>query len=228
MFLMLFKRLFFSCLLMLGSFNSIAEKKQQLLPVDEAERDLSFVEFRQQLQTIIKNRDPEGFVKFVSQQVSGSDGERGMGNFVKSWKPEAIDSELWPTMEGILNLGGGFVRSERGVTFCAPYVFTNFPDDLDIYGHGAIIADKVPLKSAPIHTAQNVAILSYDLLKVEDWRSVAEKSSNQIISWIKVSTMDGRKGYVDKKFVRSPTDYSACFLFTAKTGWKMTSLISGE
>ena len=226
--LMLFKRLFFSCLLMLVSFNSIAEKQQQLLPVDEAERDLSFVEFRQQLQTIVKNRDPEGFVKFVSQQVSGSDGKRGMGNFVKFWKPEAIDSELWPTMESILNLGGGFVRSERGVTFCAPYVFTNFPGDLDIYGHGAIIADKVPLKSAPIHTAQNVAILSYDLLKVEDWRSVAEKSSNQIISWIKVSTMDGRKGYVDKKFVRSPTDYSACFLFTAKTGWKMTSLISGE
>jgi len=225
---MFFKRLFFFCLIIFVSFDSFAEKQQRLLPVDEAERDLSFVEFRQQLKTTVKNRDPEGFVQFVSQQISGMPGKRGMRNFVKTWKPEANDSELWPIMESILNLGGGFVRSERGVTFCAPYVFTNFPDDLDIYGHGAIIADKVPLKAAPIHSAQNVTLLSYDILKVEDWRSVVEKSSNQMTNWIKVSTMDGRKGYVDKNMVRSPTDYSACFLFTAKTGWKMMSLLAGE
>lgn len=224
---MYFKRLFFFGFIVFVSFDSIAENQQRLLPVDEAERDLSFVDFRQQLKTTVKNRDPEEFVKFVSQQVSGTGGKRGMRNFVKFWKPEANDSELWPIMENILDLGGGFVRSEQGVTFCAPYVFTNFPDDLDIYGHGAIIADKVPLKSAPTHTAPNVALLSYNLLKVEDWRSVVEKSSNQMTSWIKVSTMDGQKGYVNKKMVRSPTDYSACFLFTPKTGWKIISLVSG-
>jgi len=226
--LMLFKRYHFFCLSLFISTTVLAENQHRLLPVDEANRDLSFVEFRQQLKTIIQNRDPEGFLKFVSPQVSGSKDKRGISHFVKIWEPQANDSELWPTMENIVNMGGGFVRSERGVTFCAPYIFTNFPDDLDIYGHGVIIGDKVPLKSAPLKTSQNLASLSYDLLKVEDWRSVQEKSANQEIRWIKVSTMDGRKGYVDKKMVRSPTDYAACFLFTPKAGWKIVSLVSNE
>jgi len=224
---MLVNRLFYFFSILLVSFSVLAEDSHRLLPVDEAERDLSFVEFRKQLQQTVKSRDPESFVKSVSKQVyTGSDRKRGMSNFVKFWQPEANDSELWPTMDAILSMGGGFVRSDKGVTYCAPYVFTNFPDDLDIFGHGVIIGDKVPLKTAPLHTAQNVTVLSYDLLKVEDWRSVEEKNAGQITNWVKVSTMSDRKGYVDKRMLRSPTDYAACFLFKQKTGWKMVSLIS--
>lgn len=210
------------------SFSVFAEDNQRLLPSDEAERDLSFVEFREQLKVIVQNRDPEGFVKFVYQQVSVPNNKSGMRQFVKFWEPEATESELWPTMETILNMGGSFVRSERGVTFCAPYVFTNFPGELDIYGHGVIVRDKVVMKTAPSNTAQTVTTLSYNILKVEDWRSVEEKVDEQIVNWIKVTTMDGIKGYVDKKMVRSPTDYAACFLFRPKVGWKIISLVSNE
>jgi hypothetical protein len=222
-------RLLFVCLLIFLS-TAQSENLYHLYPVDEADRDLSFVKFRQNLLQIIRNRDPETFVKYVSRNVyAGSKDKRGMRNFVDVWQPQDSESDLWPTLEVILKMGGGFVRSEKGVQFCAPYVFTNFPDNLDIYGHGVIIAENVPLKSAPLSAAQNVSLLSYDLLKVEDWRSVEEKSEKQrVTNWIKVSTLSGYSGYVDKKMVRSPTDYSACFLFKPKTGWKIISLISNE
>jgi len=222
-------RLLSFCVLVLVAAVCQAESANRLLPADEASRDDSLVQFRHQLHTSVKNRDPETFVQWVSEQVySGPEKKKGMRNFIKFWQPQDTASELWPTMDRILNMGGGFVRSDKGVTFCAPYVFTNFPDDLDIYGHGAIVADAVPLKSAPLTNAQNNALLSYDLLKIEDWRSIEEKTDAETISWMKVSTLDGRQGYVNKQMVRSPTDYAACFLFTPKKGWQLVSLISNE
>ena len=159
------KKLLVLIAFMAVSFNALAGSVTKLLPVDEAERDLSLVEFRKQMLQSIRYHEPETFLAMVDENVSISlSRKHGMRDFVKKWQPESSDTELWAVMESILTMGGGFIRSERGVEFCAPYVFTHFPEELDIYGYGAVIKQNVPLKTDSAITSQTVSNLSYDLV----------------------------------------------------------------
>ena len=200
----------------------------QLLPEDEGTRDLEFVDFRSQLLEVVLSQEPEVLVTMVDQQVfNGLREKRGIKHFVEKWEPESIDTELWTTLRQILTMGGGFVRSEKGVEFCAPYVFSHFPDELDIFAHGAVIGDDVLLKSEPSTSSETKKTLSYDLIKVLDWVSIQDKSGSDT-NWLKVTTLKGDQGYVNRQLVRSPSDYSVCFLKTKKNGWKLNSLLTSE
>jgi len=225
---MKFTGLFFILLINLMLSRAIAADIYQLLPADEAMRDLEFVEFRTKLIEAVKAKEPEVFVTMIDQRIfNGLKARRGMKAFVNKWEPESIDTELWSTMEQILSMGGGFVRSERGVEFCAPYVFSHFPDDLDIFAHAAVIADQVPLKQDASVSAKTISALSYDFLSVLDWVSIADKSGSAD-NWLKVTTLKGEKGFVNRKYVRSPSDYSACFVKTKNSSWKLNSLLTSE
>ncbi len=210
-------------------FSSVvAGSAHQLLPVDEAGRDLEFIDFRSKMLLAVQNKEPEVFVTLLDQRIfNGLHDKRGMKRFLEKWEPDSIDSELWATMEQILTMGGGFVRSERGVEFCAPYIFSHFPDGLDIFVHGAVVADRVALKKSPADSAKTTRELSYDLIQVLDWVSIPDKEKEGG-SWLKVITAKGDKGYVNRRFIRSPSDYSACFLKTKKHGWKLNSLLTSE
>jgi len=222
-------RLIYIILFSVLASSGFAETQTRLLPSDEAHRDLSLVEFREKLLTAIEHKEPESLVTMIDQQVwIGHGSKRGMRAFLALWEPQSIDSELWETLGEILKMGGNFIRSNRGVKFCAPYIYSSFPDELDIYGHGAIISDDVPLKPKPNISARNLTSLSYDLVKVHDWRSVADSGGVPSRRWIKVTTLSGLEGYVDKKYVRSPTDYAACFLNRTGVGWKLISLLNNE
>jgi len=215
-------------LINLSFSQAVVADGHQLLPADEANRDLAFMDFRAKMLSAVRNKEPEAFVTMLDQRIfNGLREKRGMKQFVKKWTPQSNDTELWTTMEQILTMGGGFIRSERGVEFCAPYVFSHFPDDLDIFAHGAVIGDKVPLKMKPSVSAPTSRQLSYDLINVLDWVSIADKSGAKD-NWLKVTTMKGEKGYVNRLFVRSPSDYSACFVQTKKNGWKLNSLLTSE
>lgn len=200
----------------------------QLLPVDEGTRDLEFMAFRSKLLEAVTRKEPESFVTMINPRIfNGLQTKRGMKQFMKIWEPESIDSQVWITLEPILKMGGGFIRSERGVEFCAPYTFSHFPDDLNIYAHGVVINDDVPLKASPTVSANTIKKLSFDLIQVIDWISI-DDASGGTPSWLRVTTMTGDKGYVDRHFVRSPSDYSACFVRTKYTGWKLDSLLINE
>lgn len=203
------------------------DEAEKLYPVDEASRDATLMEFRRELLRAVEARDAAHLESVLSPRVVSSFGGRlGGAEFVRRWQPQSPDSEVWPVLQKILSLGGGFIRSERGVKFCAPYVFTSFPDRHDIFGFGAITAREALLKGEPRGSADTVAVLAYDIVKVNDWRSVAG-SDDSARSWVKVTTLDGREGYVPASVIRSPTDYHACFT-KARREWKITSLVSGD
>ena len=207
---------------------AIASDAYQLLPVDEGGRDLEFADFRSKLLQVVLAKEPEVLVTMIHQRVfNGIREKRGMKHFVRKWEPESVDSEIWSTLQQILTMGGGFVRSEIGVEFCAPYVFSHFPDNLDIFAHGAVIGEQVPLKKEPSDNAKTKKQLSHDLIKVLDWVSISDKSGTGV-NWLKVTTLKGDKGYVNRQLVRSPSDYSACFLKTKKHGWILSSLLTSE
>ena len=201
---------------------------EQMLPEDEAVRDLSLLEFRKNLLKAVETKDVTSFMALVDEKVSvSSKGRGGHEAFKKAWNPELPESELWQVLKPIINMGGTFVRSERGVEFCAPYVFTNFPSHLDIYGHAVITKDNVLLKSGPSNSTSTVRKLSYDVVQIKDWRSVKDALGGEI-RWLKVKTLSGQDGYIDKTILRSPSDYAACFLQRSGKDWKLISLITNE
>ena len=214
--------------LLLGIVLPVNAMEVRILPEDESARDLELQAFEKQLEIAVDQRNADQLLSLVSNDISVS-AKRvgGLNAFKKAWHPESRDSEIWSTMRQILKLGGGFLRSESGVKYCAPYTFVNFPSNLDIYGHVIVVRDNVPLKALPSLKSATIKNLSYYVLRVQDWRSVADQN-NDAVRWLKVKTLGGDEGYVEKDAVRSPTDYSACFLHQETTGWKMVSLISSE
>jgi len=208
--------------------STVSAEQYKLLPADESDRDLEFVEFKQQMLEAARNREPEVFVTLLSPRIfNGLNQKRGMKQFLKIWEPDSIDSELWETIEVILEMGGGFIRSEKGVEFCAPYVFSHFPSELDIYAHGVVTTENIPLKSEPSLSSDTKKMLSYDILQVLDWVSIQDKSGGAV-NWLKITTMQGDSGYINREHIRSPSDYSACFLKKKNKDWKLNALLTSE
>jgi hypothetical protein len=219
--------LLLSALLIIPPAVHAADDEYRLLPADESVRESSLQVFLDSLRQAVKFREPEPIAAALYSQLNnGKEVKKGAKQFVEHWRLDSQDSELWDELDEILRLGGGFIRSDRGVTYCAPYVFTHFPDDLDIFGHGVVIDDGVDLKASPSANAKTVKKLSYHLLRVNDWRSVRDKQGKGG-AWIKVSTLDGADGYVAKDKIRSPSDYHACFL-AFPNGWRLISMTATE
>lgn len=199
----------------------------KLYPVDEGTKNPSFNNFRQQLRAAIKRRDTKFILNRLDPNISVSFGVCGSGIkcFKEIWQPEKPNSELWNTLDDVMKLGGTFNNYQGEKSFCAPYVFTNFPSKVDgeeIQGvpeYSVIIGKDVNVRSRPNLQAPVVATLSYDIVKT----SFDENSSNS--NWVKISTPT--PGYVYKQFVRHPIDYRACFKIN-KGRWVMISFIAGD
>lgn len=209
----------------LGTGVCHADEPRKLPPEDEAARDPTFVQFRNELLDAVKNREPERFINYIDARViGGRNVPRGAKPFVDHWRIDAVDSDLWTVLESIMRHGGNFVRSEVGVEFCAPYVFASFPDDLDRLTHGVVLDQGVRMMSEPSSNSTLVATLDYDIVLVKDWVAIADSNNTPNLKWSSVTTMDGLSGYVNSKSLRSPTEFSACFIQREGRGWKLLSL----
>lgn len=191
----------------------------KLYPVDEAAKDPSFFTFRASLLRAIQKRDTVFLLNIVDPNIQNSfGGDGGIAEFKKMWRPERADSEVWTELLTALALGGRF---ENPQTFMAPYVFSNFPEQFDVFEHGAIIGEGVRVRKAANTNSQILATLSFDILKVTAW------PTNEKSGWVAVELANGEKGYVAPEFIRSPVAYRA--IFQKQNGkWIMTAFVAGD
>lgn len=209
-------------------------KQLKLYPVDEALKDSSLVAFRQQLISAVDRKDHQFIRSILDPKIVVSfGGDAGIQDFFKFWKPERPESALWEELATILSMGGSFEVRDGEPAFWAPYVFstwdsleTQLKEADDVFTHSAIVAENVEMKANPDAGAAVVGLLNYDVVKVDDEKSVRESGKDQFV-WVNVTTVDGRTGYVAGNDVRSPIDYRACF---EKKGnrWLMTALVAGD
>jgi hypothetical protein len=207
---------------------SAAAQERKLLPVDEAEKDASFKVFRDKLIGAVKKRDAKYVLSIVDPKIqNGFGGYDGIANFRKQWKIDSPKSELWNELLFALTNGGAFMRGGKTKIFAAPYVYSNFPDDLDAFEYSAIIGENVRLRAKPDTGAPVVANLSYNIVKVDYQNSVESKPNSGKYTWLRVEIPGGEKGFVSEKFVRSSIDYRAGF--EKKGGqWKMIFFLAGD
>lgn len=199
------------------------EKGLKLRPVDEASQDPSFVAFRQKLLDAIKRKDRDYLLSVLLPTIRVSFGDvNGIEGFKKHWKLDSPDSSpVWSTLDTLLRMGGTFDTLSGERRFCAPYVFSAYPQNgPDAFESLVVTGASVPLHEKADSSSPAVATLSYDIVQIADNYKHPE-------NWRKAKTESGKTGWVEERFVRSQIDYRACF--EKKSGeWKMVLLVAGD
>jgi hypothetical protein len=212
-----------SLLVSLSAQAGARQQGRKLLPVDEAYKDKSFLVFRDRLLEAAKNHDSKFVMSAVHPRIRTGFGDNGgINEFRRKWMPERSDSKLWDTLVEVLSLGGAFRKAGKGSDFWAPYVYSNFPEDVDSFDYLAVIGENVNVRQKPDPSSPVVSTLSYDLVKAP--QGVAEKKAGD---WVRIVTPAGRDGFVSRGFLRSPVDYRASFT-RVKGRWMMSALVAGD
>jgi len=178
--------------------------------VDEAANDPAFAEYRARLLAAVRARDKKAVLALSDPNIRTTFGGDGDATELE----KVLTEDLWRELEEVLTLGGNF----REGMFWAPYVYSAWPESHDAFETLAVIADDVPLRASADATAPAIATLSRDLVA---------RASEPEKEWQKVTLADGRSGFVETKFLRSPVDYRAGFSRDA-IGWRMTAFVAGD
>lgn len=208
-------------MLVAGSLGPTAAQARKLYPVDEAGKDPSFQAFRRRLVAALRRGDRTFVLGVVDPKIEWSFGDGpGIQGFRKAWKLDEAGSVGWnslrDTLLSTLALGGSFDKGE----FCAPYVFSRWPADLDSFEHAAVLGRQVAVRSGPSATAPILTRLTHDIVKIPP-------PGKGDAAWVKIITPGGRRGYVAARDLRGPTDYRACFK-RVKGNWRMTVFVAGD
>lgn len=216
-----------SLFLLIFCFINVSAQERFVKPVDEAEKNPSFLAFRKKLIDAVKKRDVKFILGIVDKNIKiGFGGDDGIENFKKNWKIYSRNSELWKELGTVLNNGGVFDK-ENSNTFYAPYLFSVFPEDIDAFEYQAIFGNNVNLRAKPDITSPIVASLSYNIVKTDWEKSVKSKTNQNEALWLKIETLGGKKGYVKPEFVRSSIDYRAGFE-KIRGKWTLTFFLAGD
>lgn len=211
------------CLLIVPCFA----QERFVKPVDEAEKNASFLAFRTKLIQAVQKRDVKFILSITDKNIkNGFGGDDGIENFKKQWKIYNRNSEFWREFLIVLTHGGTFDKENKN-SFYAPYLFSTFPEDIDAFEYQAIFGNNVNLRSKPDINSPVVASLSYNIIQT-DWESSVKSPTNKNeFLWVKIKTLGGKTGYVKPEFVRSSIDYRAGF-DKIRGKWILTFFLAGD
>lgn len=196
--------------------QAILAQSRTLPPRDESGRDPAFAAFLAQFRETVKKKDTPALMRAVSPDIKNSfGGDDGAEAFRRIWDLNADSSPVWGVLNQLLGLGGRWFDDSQ---YCAPYVYTDFPDDLDPFEHAVIIGEGVRLRMAPDGKAQPIARLTYEIVQVV----------KRDPEWTQVRTLGGVRGFAATAYLYSPAAFRACFASNAAGAWQMRALVAGD
>lgn len=196
-----------------GSYTPI-----KVLPVDEAAREPTFREYRQEFLRALAARDASRVVSMIQPELR----KESFVEFLTLSRQEIVGGEeawVWRELERVVSLGGGFTVTEGAISgrreFCAPYAYIRYPRSsplLSEMGEGepwVVIGRNVAVRRAPSIKATVIARVSYDVLPVDD-RDARDESGAPIV-WQGVYLPNGGYGFIADDLLWGDRDYHACF-----------------
>lgn len=196
----------------------------RLAPVDEAARDQSFIQFRNELKALVARKDAAKLFHYLASDIHLSfGGDYGGPAFHKMWKPFDKDTKVWSVLSLILDGGGKFIAPAG---FAAPYAYAAFPEDLDAFEHVVVTNPQALMREKPNANARVIRKLDHDILEVVNATGKMQHEAGPN-DWEEVKTTAGVRGYVPSGDVRSPVEYRAIFE-KRKGKWVMQTLIAGD
>lgn len=204
-------------LLAVLSVCSVVQAATLLKPVDEGAQQSSFLNFRNQLLKTIERKDVKGLLAVVNKDIKSSFGvENGIEGFKQLWKlNQPATSKVWAELSTVLKMGGSFSNKN---TFVAPYVFSNWPENIDAFDYAAVIAKNVNIRAKPTLNAAVLKTVSYEILPI--------KFSDNL-HWVTVGLANGKQGYIASQYIRSSVDYRT-FFEKINGRWQMTVFVAGD
>jgi hypothetical protein len=187
-----------------------------LQPRDEAARRPDFLAFRTELQAAVARRDEEAVLRIVDPGVRIDFGDGGgIEGFTRLMRDP--DEKFWDEFVWVLAHGGTF---RTPTDFDAPYTFSAWPDELDVFECLAVTGNRVRLRDAPSAMARVLDHLDFAIVE----RVVEDRETP---GWAHVRFASGEAGYIASTYIRSPIGYRAIFNF--KDGrWRLTAFIAGD
>lgn len=197
-----------------------------LPPVDEGPSDPSFLAFRDRLLDVIKRRDREALLSVLDPNIRVSFGDDGgVEGFKRYWKLDQPDSKVWQELEEALRLGGTFQTLGGRRSFCAPYVYSAYPENgPDPFESLVVIGPRVELREKP--DGRMIALLAHNIVRISQDDPMRGGNAGEP-GWRKVVTASGKEGWVEERFLRSHVDYRACFS-PSGNDWKMDLFVAGD
>lgn len=209
---------------------------ERTLPfVDDSVNDPELKSFLDSMRDAVRKRDVTSLLEYTADDVvCGFGGDDGKAAFVRMWKlqekPE--ESPLWRELGEVLRLGGTDFTEQEGVrAFIAPYIVETWPDEVDTFEFGAIVGDKIHVRSGPGKDHPVLATVSRIIVRIEDEPGHPEPRQETIngetFPWQRIALPDGQMGYVWGKYVRSPAGYRATFV-RENGKWRMSVFVAGD
>ena len=193
------------------------------MPIDEAASRPDFFTFRAQLQGAIARHDVAALLEVVDPDIKNNfGGDDGVKAFQQIWDINDAGSKLWTELATVLALGGTFSGSGKD-EFTAPYTFSAWPKDVDGFDYVAVIGSNVRVRAQPGTESATIASISFSLLALD---AEATATNWQSAPWTAVK-VEGKKGYIATRFIRSPIDYRARFTYSGGR-WRLTLFLAGD
>ena len=199
----------------------------KLYPVDEGDESPEFAAFREELIAAAQSKDVDFIRSHTDASVRYTFGiNEGIDGFLRQWELDANprESPFWDELLQVANLGGRF-RNEEKTSFIAPYVFSDFPEDIDAFQHAAIIDKNVKVYAEPSADSEIVGTLTYSIVRILERHFPSEEAPRP--AWLKVETFSGNTGYIPAEYGRSPVDYRGNWVKLGGT-WKMIFFVAGD
>ncbi|WP_242916318.1 hypothetical protein [Pontibacter liquoris] len=200
-------------------------------PKDESMQDKTLQAYLQQLRQAVQQQDARLLTSLLDTSIAtGFDASGGKTSFNAQWHPERKESELWPLLNQLLELGGTFVLQGNSKNlFALPYVYSAWPDTLDAFSFRAVVHDGAILRKEPDINAPAVCTLGRVILKTDYKRSYPQQDYVREKEWWYVESPDGGlKGYVSNTDMYSPVGFRALLNKNKQGRWRMTALVSGD
>ena len=197
----------------------------KLQPIDEAPQDKQFLEFRTNMIAAIKKKNYAFVNSRIDKKIRWSfGGGEGRDSLLQQWTEESSIETFYDELLQVLILGGQFGENEEEGTksFAAPYSFSAWPDEFDVFEYVVAVRNSVPVYAKPDAKSGQIGTLSYDIVKVSF-------ANDYVDGWheIELPSESGKTGWVERGPVRSPISYRA--IFEKKRGsWYMTVFIAGD
>lgn len=197
-------------------------------PVDEASKNPDFLEFRQELEQAIANKDLAFLIKHTDEDVQLVGTFKGIDTLIKFWNldKQPQQSRLWKTLADTIKLGGKFQDNNFNF-FIAPYTFFAPAVGNNHFSQVIVTDTDVVMRNIPSSKGEILGLLSYDVLTRILPEHPVETIDGETHHWVKVQTEEGIQGYVYGKYLRHLLDYRVGFKKKNDT-WKIVFFVAAD
>ncbi|WP_156495551.1 hypothetical protein [Croceicoccus estronivorus] len=199
-----------------GAPPAIMLGEGQFAPRDECAEIPGASEFREQLAQVVSDRDVEGLVTLVANDVRLNFGGGVGANLLRTHLTQP-DRNLWDELEDMLTLGCA-QNDQGGITI--PWYFDQDFGGIDPMKGMIVTGENVPLRADVTEDAEELKTLSWDVVELAgEYRP--EQPFQKVI-------LNGKtEGYIATDKLRSLTGYR--LIASSRNGkWSITSLVAGE